>query len=426
MWNAIASALASSVAENAHRLPVRAIEPVSYTLGDLSNTEKAMLNFQFYNPTRIIFGANTIPKLADVVPAEARVLVLCGGSSAQKTGTLDEVKAALGQRAIHEFHGIEPNPTYETLMRAVEQVRREKIDFLLAVGGGSVIDGVKFVAAAARFDGEPWDILLKGGANIRDAVPFGAVLTLPATGSEMNNGGVITRAAIQTKLPFKSAKVFPQFSVLDPTKTYTLPARQIANGVVDAFVHITEQYLTYPANGHVQDRFAEGLLQTLIELGPQALTHTQDYDIRANLMWVATLALNGLIGAGVPQDWATHMIGHELTALYGIDHARTLAIVLPGTLQIRRESKRAKLLQYAERVWGIAEGDEDKRIDQAIARTREFFERMGITTRLADYDLPLQAVDNVVARLEAHGMTALGENKDVTLEVSRKILNTCV
>ena len=383
-----------------------------------------MLNFDFYNPTRILFGTDKIPELARWVPADARVLLLYGGGSAQKTGTLDQVKTALGERTFFEFGGIEPNPTYETLMRAVEQVKRDNIDFLLAVGGGSVIDGSKFVAAAACFDGEPWSILETHGRSITAALPLGAVLTLPATGSEMNSGAVVTRKATQTKLAFSSVHCFPVFSVLDPTKTYTLPRTQIANGIVDAFVHTVEQYLTYPVQGRVQDRFAEGLLQTLIEIAPAALAEPPDYDSRANLMWTATLALNDLIGAGVPQDWATHMIGHELTALYGIDHARTLAIVLPSLLQVQRGSKRAKLLQYGERVWGICSdsASEDARIDQAIARTRAFFEGVGIGTRLSDYGLGTEAVDAVVAQLTAHGMVALGEQRSITPEVSRAIL----
>ena len=383
-----------------------------------------MLNFDFYNPTRILFGTDKIPELARWVPADARVLLLYGGGSAQKTGTLDQVKTALGERTFFEFGGIEPNPTYETLMRAVEQVKRDNIDFLLAVGGGSVIDGSKFVAAAACFDGEPWSILETHGRSITAALPLGAVLTLPATGSEMNSGAVVTRKATQTKLAFSSVHCFPVFSVLDPTKTYTLPTQQIANGIVDAFVHTVEQYLTYPVQALAQDRIAEGLLQTLIEIAPAALAEPPDYDSRANLMWTATLALNGIVGAGVPQDWATHMIGHELTALYNIDHARTLAIVLPSLLQVQREPKRAKLLQYAERVWHIARdsGTEDQRIDQAIARTRAFFEGVGIATRLQDYGLGAEAVDAVVAQLTAHNMVALGEHRSITPEVSRAIV----
>ncbi|UCV06560.1 iron-containing alcohol dehydrogenase [Dechloromonas denitrificans] len=381
-----------------------------------------MLNFTFHNPTKIVFGTETIQKLNELVPAQARVLILYGGASARKNGTLDEVKAALGQRTVQEFGGIEANPTFETLMRAVDQVRNEKLDFLLAVGGGSVIDGSKFVAAAVPFAGDPWEIMLAHGANVQDATPLASVLTLPATGSEMNNGGVITRKETKAKLAFMSKHVFPLFSILDPTKTYTLPPEQIANGVVDAYVHIVEQYLTYPVHGMVQDRFAEGLLQTLIELGPKVLADPKNYENRANLMWVATLALNGLIGAGVPQDWATHMIGHEITARHGIDHARTLAIVLPSLLNVQRADKRAKLLQYAERVWEISVGDEDKRIDEAIRRTAQFFELLGIPTRLSAYGIGVEAIDTLVSQLAAHGMTTLGEHRNITPEVSRKIL----
>ena len=380
-----------------------------------------MLNFTFHNPTKIVFGTESIAKLNRLIPAQARVLILYGGASAQKNGTLDEVKAALGQRLVQEFGGIEANPTYETLMRAVEQVRTEKLDFLLAVGGGSVIDGTKFVAAAVPFVGDPWTIL-SAGAKIESAVPLASVLTLPATGSEMNSGSVITRKETKAKLAFMNPHVFPQFSILDPTKTYTLPPQQIANGVVDAFVHIVEQYLTYPVGGMVQDRFAEGLLQTLVEIGPKVLAEPENYENRANLRWVATLALNGLIGAGVPQDWATHMIGHELTAQHGIDHARTLAIVLPSLLNVQRADKRAKLLQYAERVWQIREGDEAQRIDAAIRQTAEFFESLGVPTRLSAYGIGREGIDTLVSQLEAHGMKALGEHQNITPEVSRRIL----
>lgn len=381
-----------------------------------------MLNFDFYNPTQISFGEGRIAKLDSLVPTEAKVMVLFGGQSAQRTGTLDEVKKALGDRQVHLFGGVEANPTYEKLMEAVQIVREEKIDFLLAVGGGSVIDGAKFVAAAVPYSDEPWNILLNGGSDIEAALPIGTVLTLAATGSEMNNGGVITRRSLQAKLPFHSNLVFPKFSILDPSKSFTLPERQVANGVVDAFVHVIEQYLTYPVNAPVQDRFAEGLLQTLVEQGPLALSQPDDYEVRANLMWVATLALNGLIGAGVPQDWSTHLIGHELTALYALDHAQTLAVILPSMMQERREAKREKLLQYAERVWNLREGDEEQRITAAIEQTRAFFETLGVKTRLKDYNLEQAAVETVLKQLEQHGMQQLGERQDIDLTVSRRVL----
>lgn len=379
-----------------------------------------MQNFTFHNPTRILFGQGRIADIPREIPAGARILITYGGGSVVKTGTLAEVKTALKDFTVFEFAGIEPNPTYETLMQAVELARREKIDFLLAVGGGSVIDGTKFIAAAIPFAGDPWDILARRAA-INGAVPFGSVLTLPATGSEMNNGAVVTRRASNDKLAFANRLLFPRFSVLDPSKTFTLPPRQVANGVVDAFVHVVEQYLTYPADAKVQDRFAEGLLLTLIEDGPRALAEPENYAVRANLMWTATLALNGLIGAGVPQDWATHMLGHELTVLHGLDHAQTLAVVLPPMLHVRREEKREKLLQYADRVWGLREGEPEMRIDRAIEDTRQFFESLQVATRLSDYGIGSDAIPALIAQLERHGMVALGEHKNVDIARSRQI-----
>jgi len=293
---------------------------------------------------------------------------------------------------------------------------------LLAVGGGSVIDATKFIAMAALYAGDPWEILTAGSTKVTEAMPFGTVLTLPATGSEMNNGGVITNPEKVAKLPFRSPHCYPIFSVLDPELTYTLPARQIANGAVDAFVHIVEQYLTYPSGAHVQDGFAESLLRTIIELGPKALETPEDYDIRASLMLTATLALNGLIGAGVPQDWASHMIGHEITALNDTDHARTLAVILPSLLNDQRGHKHEKLLQYARNVWGINEGSDAVRIDAAIDATRAFFEQLGIKTHLSDYDIAAPEIELIVSALQEHGMTALGEHKDITPTDVRRIL----
>lgn len=381
-----------------------------------------MLNFDFYNPTQILFGAGQIASLATLVPAQARVLLVYGGGSIKQNGVYDEVISALAGHSVTEFSGIEPNPSYETLMRAIAQVKAEKIDFLLAVGGGSVIDGTKFIAAGALLGEDPWTILEKRGANVTAAMPFGAILTLPATGSEMNSASVVTKKATQEKFSFMSRLVYPKFAILDPTKTYSLPTRQVGNGVVDAFAHVMEQYMTYPVGAKVQDRFAEGLLLTLIEEGPLALSHPEAYDVRANVMWTATMALNGLIGAGVPQDWATHMVGHELTALYNLDHAQTLAIVMPNMLRVRKEGKREKLLQFAERVWNLKGGDEDTRIEAAITRMEEFFEQMGVRTRLGDYGLGAKDVEAVLAVLEKHRMVKLGEKRDVTLDVTRKVL----
>ena len=381
-----------------------------------------MNNFTYFNPTRIHFGKGQIAKLAEELPADAKVLITYGGGSIKKNGVLDQVHAALAGRHYVEFAGIEANPHFETLMRAVEVVKAEGIDYILAVGGGSVIDGSKFIAAAARYEGDAWEILQTYGSKIRDAVPLGTVLTLAATGSEMNNGAVITKAETQDKLFFFSPFVQPRFSILDPETTYTLPARQIANGVVDAYVHTLEQYTTYPVQAKVQDRFAEGLLRTLIEEGPAALANPQDYDVRANLMWTATMALNGTLSTGVPTDWATHMIGHELTGLYGLDHAQTLAIVQTAVWKHKLAAKQAKLAQYAERVFDVHDGSEADKAQAAIARTEDFFTAMGNPVRLSAYGLGDEVIDAVAAKLTAHGHTALGEHADITPDDVKQIL----
>jgi NADP-dependent alcohol dehydrogenase len=380
-----------------------------------------MLNFTFQNPTRIVFGEGQIKALRQLVPAGARVLMTYGGGSIKHNGVYDQVKAALADIELFEFGGIEPNPSYETLSKAVEMVHAQRIDFLLAVGGGSVVDGTKYIAAAACYDGDGWDILSKQ-VKLKAAVALGCVLTLPATGSESNGFAVITKQATQQKLSFGSPLVYPQFAVLDPTVTYSLPAKQLANGVVDAYIHVMEQYLTYPVGAAVQDRFAEGLLLTLLEFGPKAVQAPQDYNIRSNLMWSATMALNGLIGVGVPQDWSTHMIGHQLTALYGLDHAQTLAIVLPAVMQQQREQKRDKLLQYGRRVFGLEHNDEERLIDEAISHTRAFFEQMGVPTRLADYGITAEAKAAVVAKLAELKADRLGEHGDITPDVVAQIL----
>ena len=321
-----------------------------------------------------------------------------------------------------EFGGIEPNPRYETCMKAVEVARGEGADFLLAVGGGSVLDGTKFIAAAVPYKGDdPWDMLTDWSLVPADPLPIGCVMTLPATGSEANGGSVVTRESTKDKLFFVTPKNFPRFSILDPETTYTLPPRQTANGVVDAFVHTIEQYMTYPADAPLQDRQAEAILLTLIEEGPKALAEPRNYAVRANLMWCATQALNGLISCGVPQDWATHMIGHEFTAMYGIDHAQSLALVLPGVLRHERRRKQAKLLQYADRVWNIRTGDEDARATQAIEQTEQFFRSLGVGTRFSDYGIPHEAIDIVATRIGKRGMK-LGEHGDLGEKAVREIL----
>lgn len=382
-----------------------------------------MNNFNFHNPTRILFGRGQIASLAQELPADARVLLLAGGGSIKQNGVHAQVVQALGARHVVEFWGVEANPDYDTLMKAVELVKRDRLDWILAVGGGSVVDGAKFVAAAAVFSGDPWTILTSSGAAVKSALPVGAVLTLPATGSEANGASVVSRRTLKEKLAFISPHAFPRFSVLDPETTYTLPARQVANGIGDAFCHVIEQYLTFPVHAAVQDRFAEGILRTLVEIAPKTLADPTDYDTRANFVWAATTALNGWIAPGVPQDWATHVIGHELTALHDIDHARTLAIVLPSLLQVEREAKRAKLLQYAERLWDLRDGSEDARIDAAIAKTRAFYESLGIKTRLADYSVDAAVTAPEVARrLAARGLAKFGDRGLITPAKVEQIL----
>ena len=384
-----------------------------------------MFNFDFYNPTRIFFGKDRLDNIDKFVPVNASVLITFGGGSAQKSGLINKVKANLGNRRVLEFGGIEPNPRYETLMKAAEIVRSESIDFIMAVGGGSVIDGTKFISLASHYKGDATDLLKYGFAHITSevvdkVVPFGVVLTLPATGSEMNNGAVISYG--HGKFPVMSELAYPIFSILDPTVTFTLPKIQVANGVIDAFVHTAEQYITFPVDAKVQDRMAEGILLTLIEEGVTTVNEPENYDARANHVWAATMALNGIIAVGVPQDWATHMIGHELTAAFGIDHGQTLAIVYPAVLEVQRKQKRAKLLQYAERVWNISNGSDDEKIDLAIKKTRAFFESLGVKTHLSEYGVTADQIPAVVEQLKAHGMVALSETQEITPEVSQKIL----
>jgi len=371
-----------------------------------------MRNFEYYNPTRLVFGKGTIEKISELIPASSRVLLLYGGGSIKKNGVYDQAITALGAFHIDEFGGIEPNPQYDTCMKAVARIEECNSDFILAVGGGSVLDAAKFIAAAAKFEGDDaWDILSKW-APVNDAIPIGAILTLPATGSEMNAGSVISNENKGQKLFFGSDHVRPRFSILDPETTYSLPPIQTANGIVDAFIHTVEQYATYRASNPLQDRQAEAILRTLIEEGPKVLANPNDYEARANIMWCATNALNGWLSLGVPTDWAAHVIGHELTALYGVDHGTSLAIVEPGVWVHQRQRKREKLLQYGERVWDIGDGTEDERLDAAIEKTDSFFKSLGIGTRLSDHGITEDACALVAKRLADRDMK-IGEHADL-------------
>ena len=383
-----------------------------------------MNNFELYNPTNLIFGKGQIAKLKDLVPANARVMLAYGGGSIFKNGIYDQVKTALSAFEIVEFGGIEPNPRYETLLKAIDIVKSQNIDFILAVGGGSVIDGVKFISAAVKFEGNPLDILHKR-LLIKDTaavIPFGTVLTIPATGSEMNSGAVITINATQEKLSFGGSALFPVFSICDPTVIHSLPQRQIQNGVVDAYTHVLEQYLTYPHDGYLQDRIAEGILLTLVEIGPKVVENPTDYALASNFMWCCTMALNGLLNKGVPTDWATHMIGHELTALYGIDHARTLAVIGPQLYSVMFDTKKEKLAQYGKRIFNLS-GTTGEIAEQAIVRTTEFFHTMGVDTRLSQYTEDYeQTADFIADRFTKRGWKALGERQNITPERVREIV----
>jgi NADP-dependent alcohol dehydrogenase len=380
-----------------------------------------MNNFEYQNPVKIVFGKGQIAKIKELIPADANILITCGGGSIKQNGVYNQVVAALEGFKFQEFWGIEPNPKYETLMKAVEIVRNENITFLLSVGGGSVLDGTKFIANASLAPkGEEWNIL-KGKYIPTNGVALASVLTLPATGSEMNAGAVITRLETKEKLAFHSLFSYPKFSVLDPETTFSLSQTQRANGVVDAFVHVIEQYLTYPVNSPIQDRFAESILRTLID---EANVYCSDneYNTAANVMWASTVALNGLIAVGVVTDWATHVIGHEITMLHGVDHGRTLAIILPSLLKVQKEQKREKLIGFAKHVWHICEGSEDEKIAQAIDKTENFFRSLGVMTKLSEYNIPQTTINEITTRLNDRGWRALGERKDITPAKIEEIL----
>jgi NADP-dependent alcohol dehydrogenase len=377
-----------------------------------------MQNFIFKNPTEILFGKGMIAEIASRVPTTVPVLLLYGGGSIRRNGVYDQVKAALASHSpLVEFGGIEPNPLHETCMKAVGLGREKKVGFVLAVGGGSVLDAAKYICAAACYEGrDPWEILTSAGAGVKRALPLGTVLTLPATGSESNGNSVISRQATQEKLFFGSPLSFPVFSVLDPETTYSLPQKQVRNGIVDAFAHVMEQYMTYPAAAPLQDRLAEGVIHTLLEIGPLTLAAPRDYDARASFMWSATLALNTLIGCGVPQDWATHMIGHELTAFYGLDHAESLAVVMPGIWTHQIQRKGAKLTQLGQRLWGATTPE------ATIARTEAFFRVLGMPTRLSEYGIQAaEAAAKVQKRFSERGQL-LGEYGDLTPAHAAEIL----
>ena len=376
-----------------------------------------MNNFIFQNPTKLIFGKGMIKEIASQIPAGKKIMITFGGGSVKKNGVYEQVIEALAGREYTEFWGIESNPSIETLRKAIAQGREFGADFLLAVGGGSVIDGTKLVSAGLKYDGDAWDLVKKG--SYTDTVPLGTVLTLPATGSEMNSGAVISRHETKEKYAFYSN--YPVFSVLDPTVTFTLPDHQIACGIADTFVHVMEQYMTKPEQSALMDRWAESILRTLIEIAPKIKENHEDYDLMADFMMCATMGLNGFIAMGVEQDWCTHMIGHELTALHGLTHGETLSIVFPGTLRALRQEKALKIMQYGERIWGLSSGLPETRVEKAIEKTEEFFRSLGLRTRLSEAGIGEDTITEIEKRFNERGV-AYGENHDVTGAVARRIL----
>lgn len=380
-----------------------------------------MHNFNYYNPVRVLFGKGQIKELANLIPAKTKVLLAYGGGSIKSNGVYQQVIDSLSEHQVIEFSGIEANPDYDTLMKAVEICRTEKIELILSVGGGSIIDGCKFIALAAHYQGDPWEILTKPDYKADKAIALGVVQTLPATGSEMNSGAVISRRTIGAKQAFGNPLVFPQFAILDPETTYTLPTRQLQNGIIDPFIHVTEQYLTTNVNSSIQDGFAEAVLKTLIEVGSEIVNGTQDYDIRANWMWAATNALNGIIGIGVDHDWATHMIGHELTAAYGLDHGQSLAIIAPQLWRHQKEYKTEKLLQFAHNVWGLENNHPDVAIKQGIIKTEEFFHSLGVKTKFSDYEITVD-IQKITDNVFKYNPSNLGENKNIDAKAVAEIL----
>ncbi len=379
-----------------------------------------MNNFTYYNPTTIIFGKGSIAEINTQLPLDAKIMLLAGGGSIKSNGVYAQVKAALTGYKVVEFWGIQPNPEYKTCMQAVEKARLENVDYLLAVGGGSVLDAAKFIAAAILYQGdEPWDMMGDRGAS-KPALPIGAILTLPATGSESNGNAVISRKETSQKLAFSSPTLWPRFAVLDPETTYSLPERQTINGIVDAFVHVTEQYLTYDVNSPLQDRQAEAVLSTLVEEMPKVKADPNNYETRANIMWAATNALNTLIGCGVVQDWSTHMIGHEITVITGLDHARTLAVIHPSLLRFLKKQKQDKLAQFGRRIWGL-DGDDPEVAEKAIDKTEKFFRDTGIGTRFSDYGIDVNTCLAAAERLTER-MGPVGEKGNLDREAIETIL----
>ncbi|BBI36379.1 iron-containing alcohol dehydrogenase [Cohnella abietis] len=366
-----------------------------------------MNSFELYNPTKLVFGADKIGQLGELVtPYGKRILLVYGGGSIKSSGLYNDVLYQLeGIGAIvHELPGIEPNPRLATVNKGINICRAEKIDFILAVGGGSVIDAAKAIAAGALYDGDVWDFTVRQ-ATIQEALPLGTVLTLAATGSEMNGNSVISNWETKQKRAMGSKLIYPKFSILDPKLTYTVPANQTVNGIVDIMSHVFEQYFSLTTDIPLQERFAESILLTVIENGEKALENGSDYDARANLLLAGTYALNGTLPNGVSTDWATHGIEHEVSAIYDIAHGAGLAIIFPNWMKHVYKERASKFVQYAVRVWGVdPNGKSDDEIAlEGIEATRNYFTRIGAPATLGELGINDEQLDRMAEEATKYG-----------------------
>lgn len=367
-----------------------------------------MNKFEFYNPTKIIFGENSINKLNELIrPFGKNIMLTYGGGSIKKNGIYNSVIDILESenKNIFELSGITPNPKLDKVYEGIKLCKENNIDFILAVGGGSVIDCSKAIAVGSKIDKDVWDAFYKNKEACEDAIPLGTILTISATGSEMNKGSVITNWETHEKLSYKTDYMFPKFSILDPTYTYSLPREQIVYGSVDILAHVFEQYFSYPDESNVSDDLAEGIMKTVIENLEIALENPTDYNARSNLMWASTMALNDVIRMGKEQDWNSHSIGHILSGLYDIPHGATLAVIFPNWMKHVYKNAPNKFRRYAINIWNINPADKsDEEIAlEGINRTREYFSKIGAPVTLKEVNVPKEDIDKIVEMFKFDG-----------------------
>ncbi|WP_226682344.1 iron-containing alcohol dehydrogenase [Sutcliffiella horikoshii] len=366
-----------------------------------------MDNFTFYNPTKLIFGKGQLETLPQEIGAYGKnVLLVYGGGSIKRSGLYDDVINTLNKAGakVTELAGVEPNPRLSTVRKGVELCKENQIDFLLAVGGGSVIDCTKAIAAGAKYDGDVWDIVLKKQIAT-EALPFGTVLTLAATGSEMNAGSVITNWETNEKYGWGSPVTFPKFSILDPVNTFTVPKDHTVYGIVDMMSHVLEQYFHQTTNTPLQDRMCEAVLTTVMETAPKLLDNLESYEHRETILYNGTIALNGMLQMGYRGDWATHGIEHAVSAIYDIPHAGGLAILFPNWMEHVMDANLGRFKQLAVRVFGVQDsGSTDQEIAlEGIRRLREFWSSLGAPTRLADYDIDDKNINKMAEHVMSQG-----------------------